>query len=397
MEKLVETSSFKIRGIKDEFERYLTGIIDWNDRLIAIIGARGCGKTTLMLQYLKRNYSKPGEALYLSLDDIYFTTNKLIEVVDEFLKQGGQYLFIDEVHKYVGWSREIKNAYDTYSGLKIVFTGSSMLQVHKSDGDLSRRAIVYEMRGLSFREYLMMHSKKEFPVLKLIDIVNNHVALATKISTEVKPLMEFKNYLRYGYYPYFLENKDNYLQRLSSTVNLILESDLPAVERIDYSTIHKIKKLLYVIATTVPFKPNIEKLSKQINATRGSTLLYLDYLRKAQLIGVLKSTKAGDGYMNKPEKLYLNNTNLMYALEPEQPDIGTLRETFFMNQLQADGEVHYTDKGDFLVKSKMVFDVGGKNKTFDQIKEVKNSFIAADGIEIGYKNKIPLWLFGFLY
>jgi len=397
MEKLVETSSFKIRGIKDEFERYLTGIIDWNDRLIAIIGARGCGKTTLMLQYLKRNYSKPGEALYLSLDDIYFTTNKLIEVVDEFLKQGGQYLFIDEVHKYVGWSREIKNAYDTYPGLKIVFTGSSMLQVHKSDGDLSRRAIVYEMRGLSFREYLMMHSKKEFPVLKLIDIVNNHVALATKISTEIKPLMEFKNYLRYGYYPYFLENKDNYLQRLSSTVNLILESDLPAVERMDYSTIHKIKKLLYVIATTVPFKPNIEKLSKQINATRGSTLLYLDYLRKAQLIGVLKSTKAGDGYMNKPEKLYLNNTNLMYALEPEQPDIGTLRETFFMNQLQADGEVHYTDKGDFLVKSKMVFEVGGKNKTFDQSKEVKNSFIAADGIEIGYKNKIPLWLFGFLY
>jgi len=397
MEKLVETSSFKIRGIKDEFERYLTGIIDWNDRLIAIIGARGCGKTTLMLQYLKRNYSKPGEALYLSLDDIYFTTNKLIEVVDEFLKQGGQYLFIDEVHKYVGWSREIKNAYDTYPGLKIVFTGSSMLQVHKSDGDLSRRAIVYEMRGLSFREYLMMHSKKEFPVLKLIDIVNNHVALATKISTEIKPLMEFKNYLRYGYYPYFLENKDNYLQRLSSTVNLILESDLPAVERMDYSTIHKIKKLLYVIATTVPFKPNIEKLSKQINATRGSTLLYLDYLRKAQLIGVLKSTKAGDGYMNKPEKLYLNNTNLMYALEPEQPDIGTLRETFFMNQLQADGEVHYTDKGDFLVKSKMLFEVGGKNKTFDQSKEVKNSFIAADGIEIGYKNKIPLWLFGFLY
>jgi len=397
MEKLVETSSFKIRGIKDEFERYLTGIIDWNDRLIAIIGARGCGKTTLMLQYLKRNYSKPGEALYLSLDDIYFTTNKLIEVVDEFLKQGGQYLFIDEVHKYVGWSREIKNAYDTYPGLKIVFTGSSMLQVHKSDGDLSRRAIVYEMRGLSFREYLMMHSKKEFPVLKLIDIVNNHGALATKISTEIKPLMEFKNYLRYGYYPYFLENKDNYLQRLSSTVNLILESDLPAVERMDYSTIHKIKKLLYVIATTVPFKPNIEKLSKQINATRGSTLLYLDYLRKAQLIGVLKSTKAGDGYMNKPEKLYLNNTNLMYALEPEQPDIGTLRETFFMNQLQADGEVHYTDKGDFLVKSKMLFEVGGKNKTFDQSKEVKNSFIAADGIEIGYKNKIPLWLFGFLY
>jgi len=397
MEKLFETSSLKLRSIKIDFERYLAVKIDWKDRLIAIMGARGCGKTTLLLQYIKRNYPQSEDALYISLDDIYFTTNRLIDVIDDFVKQGGRYLFIDEVHKYTGWSREIKNAYDTYADLKIVFTGSSMLQVHKSEGDLSRRAVVYEMLGLSFREYLIMNSGKEFPVLTVMDIINNHVSLSKKIATEIKPLMEFKNYLKHGYYPYFLENKSTYLQRLSATVNLVLELDLPSVERIDYSTIHKLKKLLYIIATSVPFKPNIEKLSQQTNATRGSVLLYLDYLRKAQLIGLLKSPKAGDGYMNKPEKIYLNNTNLMYALEHEQPSIGTVRETFFMNQLQAESKVHYTEKGDFLIDKNKVFEIGGKNKTFDQIKDLKNSFIAADGIETGFKNKIPLWLFGFLY
>ena len=260
MDSLFEASSTLVRSIGVSFERYLLSQIDWSDRLIAIKGGRGTGKTTLMLQYIQKNFSPGPEVLYVSLDDLFFTTNRLVELADDFVKRGGRFLFLDEVHKYPGWSREIKNLYDTHRDLKIVFTGSSMLEIHKGDADLSRRAVVYEMQGLSFREFLGIEHNILFPPFALSDILKNHMVIASDVAKKVKPIAAFRNYLKYGYYPYFRENKNTYHQRLASTINLVIEADLPAVERVDYSTVQKLKKLpvcfslLYHIwANTTPF------------------------------------------------------------------------------------------------------------------------------------------------
>lgn len=397
MERLFEGFLTKLKGVESYFIRYLNAQIDWTDRLIGIKGGRGTGKTTLLLQHIQIHI-KPGvEVLYVSLDELYFTSHTLTDLADDFVKAGGRYLFLDEVHKYPGWSREIKNLYDTYKDLQIVFTGSSMLEISKGDADLSRRAVVYELTGLSFREFLLIEKRLTFPVVKWQDILVHHVDMAQDISKKLKPLPSFKDYLKFGYYPYFQENKKNYHQRLAATINLVIESDLPAIEHVDYSTIQKLKKLLYILSTSVPFKPNIQKLSEQIHATRGSTLLYLDYLKNAQLLSLLRGETEGNSYMNKPDKIYLNNTNLLYALAPENANVGTLRETFFYNQLQSTSSITSSEKADFTINKKMTFEIGGKNKPTDQIKGLSNTYIAADEIEIGLRNKIPLWLFGFLY
>lgn len=397
MERLFEGFLTKLKGVESYFIRYLNAQIDWTDRLIGIKGGRGTGKTTLLLQHIQIHI-KPGvEVLYVSLDELYFTSHTLTDLADDFVKAGGRHLFLDEVHKYPGWSREIKNLYDTYKDLQIVFTGSSMLEISKGDADLSRRAVVYELTGLSFREFLLIEKRLTFPVVKWQDILVDHVDMAQDISKKLKPLPSFKDYLKFGYYPYFQENKKNYHQRLAATINLVIESDLPAIEHVDYSTIQKLKKLLYILSTSVPFKPNIQKLSEQIHATRGSTLLYLDYLKNAQLLSLLRGETEGNSYMNKPDKIYLNNTNLLYALAPENANVGTLRETFFYNQLQSTSSITSSEKANFTINKKMTFEIGGKNKPTDQIKGLSNMYIAADEIEIGLRNKIPLWLFGFLY
>ena len=397
MERLFEGFLTKLKGVESYFIRYLNAQIDWTDRLIGIKGGRGTGKTTLLLQHIQIHI-KPGvEVLYVSLDELYFTSHTLTDLADDFVKAGGRHLFLDEVHKYPGWSREIKNLYDTYKDLQIVFTGSSMLEISKGDADLSRRAVVYELTGLSFREFLLIEKRLTFPVVKWQDILVDHVDMAQDISKKLKPLPSFKDYLKFGYYPYFQENKKNYHQRLAATINLVIESDLPAIEHVDYSTIQKLKKLLYILSTSVPFKPNIQKLSEQIHATRGSTLLYLDYLKNAQLLSLLRGETEGNSYMNKPDKIYLNNTNLLYALAPENANVGTLRETFFYNQLQSTSSITSSERADFTINKKMTFEIGGKNKPTDQIKGLSNMYIAADEIEIGLRNKIPLWLFGFLY
>ncbi len=397
MEQLFEAFIKTLRSMECDFARYLHQEIDWADRLIGIKGGRGTGKTTLLLQRIRSTHKIGPEVLYTSLDDLFFTTNTLVSLGDDFVKNGGRYLFLDEVHKYPTWSREIKNLYDRHVGLKIVFTGSSMLEMLKGGADLSRRAVVYEMQGLSFREFLAIEQGILFPVVRWSDLLKNHIDLSLEISRKTKLIPAFKNYLKLGYYPYFKENKNTYHQRLASTINLVIEADLPAVERVDYSTIQKLKKLLYVIATSVPFKPNIQKLSEQIHSTRGSTLLYLDYLKNAQLLNLLKSQTQGVSYLNKPDKIYLNNPNLLYALAPENANIGTLRETFFYNQVNQLKTITTSERGDFLVDKKITFEIGGKNKDGAQIKDVRLAYIAADEIETGFKNKIPLWLFGFLY
>jgi uncharacterized protein len=397
MESLIRKSLKKVQGTDTSFKRYLYGMIDWSDRLIFIKGARGTGKTTMLLQHIKENFGTSEETLYVSLDDIWFADNSLIDLAEQFVNLGGKFLYLDEVHKYPNWSREIKNIYDDHPGLKIVITSSSALHIFNQQADLSRRAIVYDLHELSLREFIALQYNKLFPVLNIQQLLSDHIDLSFGIIEKIKPLRIFKEYCQIGCYPYFLENPDNYQQRLLATVSTILETDLPAILNIDYSSVLKLKKLLYIIAASVPFKPNISGLSNKTGIARDTLLRYLDHLSEAQLILLLQSNKGGNSILTKPEKIYLHNSNLMVALAENDANVGTTRETFFLNQLSAAGKVNYSDQGDFVFQDKYIFEVGGKNKTPKQIKGLTDAYIVADDIESGYKNKIPLWLFGFLY
>ncbi|MEI6595247.1 MAG: AAA family ATPase [Bacteroidota bacterium] len=379
------------------FKRYLFSEIDWSNRLIAITGARGTGKTTLLLQHIKEDLPTDETTLYASLDNIYFSENNLFDFADEFVKSGGKVLLLDEVHKYANWSVELKNIYDSFKKLKIIFTGSSVLEIEKSKADLSRRAVIYQLNGLSLREFINIEKSKKYNSVTLDELLTKHTQIAGDISSAIKPLPLFKQYLQYGFYPYYLENKNLYHQKLRQTINLIIETDLPAAQQIDFTSVQKLKKLLYILSQTFPFKPNISKLAKRVETTRPTLLLYLHYLERALLISQLKDKTKGLGLMSKAEKIYPGNPNIMYALVEDKPDIGTMRETFFLNHLLLNHTATSNDKGDFMVDKKLLFEIGGKTKNAIQIAGIKNSFLALDDIEIGFKNKIPLWLFGFLY
>ena len=371
--------------------------INWDFKLIAISGARGAGKTTLALQYLKHFPNDYSHKLYLSLDDIYFASNRLIDVVDHFVKYGGKILVLDEMHKYPNWSIEIKNIYDDYDDLKTVLTGSSLLQISKGEADLSRRVVKYLLPAMSFREFIEFDQKIKFPTYSLEKILSEHSTICNDIVEKIKPLPAFQKYLKMGNYPFYKEADIEYNNQLAATINLLLETDLPSVASIDYVHILKIKKLLLLIAENVPFKPNISEMSRKLEISRDSIMKYFDFLERAQLISMLSSSKKGFRRFEKPQKIYLNNCNLSFALTTEQPNIGTLRETFFFQHINLNNTTHYSEKGDFLVDNKYIFEIGGKNKSFNQIKDIPDSYIAADNIEYGYGNKIPLWLFGFLY
>jgi predicted AAA+ superfamily ATPase len=380
------------------FVRYLYPKIKWGNRLIAITGARGAGKTTMILQHIKRTFGEtPKEALYVSLDNIWFSTHRLFDLAGEFDRMGGKYLFLDEVHKYGNWSQEIKNIYDSYPELKVVFTGSSMLEIYKGAADLSRRAVHYTLNGMSFREFLLLERGVDFPVIALTDLLENHITLAGQVNKRIKPIPLFQQYLKEGFYPYYKEDNEIYSDRLLHTVNVVLETDLPAVEHIEFVSIKKIKQLLYIIAQKVPFTPNIKELAAAVEVSRTSLLNFLVMLEKAQLLNLLQQDVSGIRILAKPEKIYLNNTNLSFAMEEEKPDVGNLRETFFYNQLKAVAKISSAVKADFTVNDKYVFEVGGKNKGHEQIMGTDNAYLALDNIEYGYANKIPLWLFGFLY
>lgn len=382
------------------FERYLKGQIDWENRLIAITGARGTGKTTLLLQHIKEQFgSNPEHVLFASLDNIYFSTNSLYALADEFYAQGGKVIILDEVHKYPSWAKEIKNIYDDFPKYKIIFTGSSMLQIFKANADLSRRVRHYQLFGMSFREFLITEGllkSSQSPFL-LEDILENHVTIAQKLTNEITILPAFQKYLQYGYYPYYREDMDGYGERVLQTFNTVLESDLPNVENIDFYSINRIKKLFYILSEMVPFTPNISQLSQMVDVTRVSLMNYLQLLEKSHSVLLLRQKATGIRQMVKPEKIYLQNTNYNFALSDENPDTGNLRETFFFNQLQQNHEVSFTEQTDFCIDGKYYFEIGGKNKTNRQIKELSNSFLALDGLTVGFRNEIPLWLFGFLY
>jgi len=398
MQQLFSIFYQQLNRVSTEFKRYLYSEIHWQNRLIAIVGSRGTGKTTMMLQHIKLNYrSLSGEVLYASLDSLWFSTHSLVYLADEFAKQGGKVLYLDEVHHYMGWSREIKNIYDSHPEMKIVFTGSSLLEVYKGEADLSRRAITYHLYGLSFREFLAYEYDLKLDPVTVDEIMLNHTNLAMTIGAKIKPLVAFNEYIRYGYFPYYKEDKELYPIRLLATLNTIIELDLPATERIDYYSVVKIKKLFAVLASLVPFTPNVSQLSHDIETTRVSLLNYLYYLEKAQAIMLLSIESSGIKQMAKPDKIYLGNTNYAYALSGEQANIGSVRESFFMNQVRVKNKVSFSNTVDFKVSGKYNIEIGGKNKTKKQIVGLDNAFTVLDNIEIGYSNQIPLWLFGLTY
>lgn len=398
MERLFQFSVSRIQTVDVAFKRYMHKKINWNNRLIGITGARGVGKTTLLLQYIQENLAEfPDEVIYVNMDDLYFSRNTIVDFAGEFVKRGGKYLFIDEVHKYRNWSQEIKNSYDYFPELKIVFTGSSALDIHKGEADLSRRAIVYTMQGMSFREYIELKYGHQFPEIQLEDMLSKAPVFISPILDKIKPIKYFEEYLQLGYYPFFTEGETEFSARLKQTVNHVLDNDLPSVENIDFNAIHYLRKLISILAEIVPFKPNILKLSQQIGISRETLMRYLYLLEKADLLMLLQTDKEGIVKMNKPEKVYLNNPNLIYALTDSSANLGTSRETFFFNQLKVSHLVKWTEKGDFAVDGKYIFEIGGKNKTSKQVAGIENAYVAADNIEYAYQNRIPLWLFGFLY
>ena len=397
MESLIITSDRLVQHVNTGFIRYLYSNIAWNNRLVGIIGAKGTGKSTLLLQHIKLNFPNKSKALYASLDNIWFTQHSLLELAEDFYNLGGTHLFLDEVHKYQSWAIEIKNIYDSYPTLNIVFTGSSMLEVFKASVDFSRRAVVYELKGLSFREFLKYENEIEIPVSKLNNILNDHRTIASDITSKIKILPEFKKYLEYGYYPYYKENIATYPVQVEQSINKTLHEDLPAVENIEYATILKIKKLLGIIAEMVPFTPNITHLSAAIEIGRHALVKYLYLLDKSGIIQCITEQKQTIQTLAKPQKVYLENTNIIHSLIFQNINIGNVRETFFANQLRTKHIVNTAAKGDFTIDGSIVFEVGGKNKSSSQIKNIENGYIAADDIETGFANKIPLWLFGFLY
>jgi len=404
MTDLFELSNQRIRSAPSGLHRFLYPVIQWDGRLTEIYGPRGVGKTTMMLQKAgELNQISPNQALYISLDDILFFSLTIVGTADLFFKFGGKYLFIDEVHKYPpkfsehDWSAEIKNIYDRYPTLHIVYSGSSILELHKGKGDLSRRRQVYHLPGLSFREFLLFNGRAELPSFPLEEILNRHVSISQEITTRTKVIPAFHDYLSQGYYPFFVEAPQMYFTRLQDIITVILETDIPAVTDIPFDTTVKLKKLLAIIASSAPYTINLARSGQALSITDQRTLLkYLHYLDKAELIALLPREASGNQVLRKPEKIYLDNTNLMHCFNLK-PEPGTLRETYFHNQLRILHKIVRSETADFLVDTKWTFEVGGRNKKGKQIENQPNAFRALDGIETGYSHVIPLWIFGFLY
>ena len=398
MEQLQAQHIRLLSHLDARYKRSLMAEINWDARLIAIRGARGVGKTTMLLQHIKDNYgTDPTVALYASLDHLYFTRHSLIDLADEFHKKGGKCLCLDEVHKYEGWSREIKNIYDGFPDLKIVFTGSSLLNILNAEADLSRRCVSYDLQGLSFREYLLFKEGISLPIISLEDLLQHPLEASEKVVNVCKPLKYFDRYLQEGYYPFFLEKNIDYLTQVQKVVSLILEIELPQLGNVDIANVRKLKSLLSVVSSGVPFAVDISKMAQTAELNRNTIVTYLAHLNRAKLLNMLYSDLQNLKRMQKPDKIYMENCNLLHALSLSHVESGTERETFFVNQLAYHHQVEYANQGDFLIDRTYTIEVGGQSKDGKQIATVPNAYIAADGIEYALGNKIPLWLFGFLY
>ena len=398
VQPLIERMDYLVDKVSVGFHRYLFSEIKWRNRLLGIKGGRGTGKTTLLRQHVLEEFGGVGEkALYVSLDDLWFSRNSLIDLADWHRKRGGTHLFIDEVHYLKPWQTYIKNLTDFFPDLSVVYTGSSMLKIDYGGADIFRRQIVYDLNGLSFREYLAFEGIKDVSPLGLDEILDNHREIARKIARGVSILKHFRDYLSFGYYPFYREDRESFHVRLQSVVNQVLEVDLPTIEEVSTATVFKAKKMLAILADSVPQTPKMAVLYRELETDRNQGLKILKALARSGLLGLLSTEKVSLKDMSRPDKIYLDNTNLMYALSREV-DTGCRRETFFLNQLRASGhDVTYPAQGDFLVDGRHTFEVGGSGKGFSQIKDMPDSYVAADDIEVGIGNKIPLWLFGFLY
>ncbi len=377
-------------------KRFLFEQIDWAERLIIIKGQRGTGKTTMLLQYIKLNHTSLEETLYISMDDIYFAANKLSDFIEDFVVGGGRYLYIDEIHRYKNWSIELKNIYDFYPDLQLIVTGSSALSFYISEADLGRRAAIYNLPELSFREYLNFTLGTNFKTYSLNDIIKKSETISMTINKEIRSLKEFRNYLKHGAYPFILNGKERYYDKLEASISTVIDNDIPVIENISYDSRVKLRKLLYMMSTTVPFKINMSELSRKLETTRDMLSKYLELLNKSGIIKFLTTEGISYTLLRKPDKIYFSNSNLLYALT-ENSEIGTVRETFFLSQLSVNHKVNYPKSGDFMIDKKYTFEIGGKNKDRKQIQNLKNAYLALDNIEYGQGNSIPLWLFGFLY
>jgi len=397
MDTILEQSEFILTNTPLHFKRFLFNKIKWNNRLIGIKGARGTGKTTLSLQWLKQQELPVNKAAYFSLDDLYFTNHSLKETVAQFYKQGGKILVLDEVHKYKNWSTEIKNIYDVFSGLKIIFTGSSIIDISKQEGDLSRRAIMYELPGLSYREFLSLKYNLQLPVFSLNEILKDASVIKKQLPDSFRPLEYFNEYLQTGYYPFMIQDKETVHQKLNQLIRTIVEYDMAELKDFDIRNAKKVLQLIYVIAQQVPFKPNLVTLAEKTSIHRNSLNNYLYYLEQAKLISLLQPAGKSTAILQKPEKIYLNNTNLLYALAEQQVDKGNLRETFFFSQMNAISKITMPKQGDFFVDNKYTFEIGGKDKSKKQIKGVKNAWVVKDDLEYPIGEDLPLWMFGLLY
>jgi predicted AAA+ superfamily ATPase len=396
LDNLIKYQNRLLKIFKIKYKRYIFNNIDFDDKMIAIFGARGVGKTTTLLQYFLELQDKKKNALYISLDYPFLSGIDLIEIVEEFIESGGEYLLLDEVHRYNDFSSYLKTIYDLFD-IHVIFTSSSATSLLNAKSDLSRRVTLYNLYGFSFREFLEIKYDIKLDKLKLEDIFKSHIKNTDNIlKNNIDILKEFKEYLEIGYYPFYFDKRTSYYENLINTINLTIDLDLTSLGLIEQKYTYKLKKLLEVVCESSPFELNYTKIAASAEISRVKLYDYITFLNDGQMLLLLDEPIKGIKKINKPAKIYLNNTNLLFAY-CQNTKVGTVRETFFANQVSQNNKLHISNKGDFTINEKYYLEIGGKNKSFKQIKDIDNSFVVSDDIEVGFKNKIPLWLFGFLY
>ena len=391
MQAFYQTHKYRIEHLNSPVRRELFDTVDWSRRLIGIKGSRGVGKTTFLLDFVKQTYGLDKSCLYINMNNLYFTSRSLVSFADEFRKTGGKTLVIDQIYKYPDWSKELKYCYDNFNDLQIIFSGSSVMPVEEDNPELNGRVAAYTLEGFSFREYLNIKSGSTFHSVTFDDILKHHEEISRDIVSKVRPLAFYNDYLHHGYYPYFLE-KQNYFEKLIKTVNFILEIDISYLQQVELKYLPKLRKLLYLVSKFAPFQPNISKLSNEVETSRATVMNYLNYLKQAQIINML--FEPGDSQAKKPAYIYMQNPNLVFTVFRGETDQKLLNRTFFYNQVGYGNEVNFCKEGDFLVNNELVFNV---DRDVRRGEKAGNRFYANNMIEVGEKNVIPLWLFGFLH
>ena len=398
MESLFKKHRILISQTSTEIVREMMKSVNWEKQLVSIRGSRGVGKTTLMRQYIRQKYGvNAGEALYCVMDSMYFTNHTLLETAERFHIMSGKHLFLDEVHKYPTWSKEVKEIIDLWPDLKITFTGSSLIQILNADADLSRRVLSYDMAGLSFREYLRFYKHIELPVFSLTKILTDADAVCEAVCALCHPQALFEEYLRVGYYPFFDGDEQEYYSRIENVVSFIIDQEMTQFCGVEASYTRKLKAMMLFLANNLPYNVNIAKLSSYLELNKITVLNYLSSMKRAELLHLLYADNKSVTKMQKPDKIYVHNPNMLFALGTEQ-NVGTLRECFVVNQLSVGHTVEYgKTHGDFLIDGSITIEVGGKDKTFDQIADIPDSYILADSMEFPVGKKLPLWIVGLLY